>query len=402
MPLQKELGYDSILLEDILGKSPERERQRVRLCGMRILICPDSFKGTLSAGDAARAMERGIRRVLGEDALIRLLPLGDGGEGSLDCFFKAGAVENRTTVTGPYGEKLEARWLLFPDRRMAYVESAEAAGLTRTERRETALATSFGVGELIREASEKADSILLGLGGSATSDMGLGMAAALGFTFRDSEGRSFIPTGATLSRVASFETPKGKLPKIHALSDVENPLCGPMGAAAVFSPQKGADKETVDLLDRGMRKASDLIDREKAEIPGAGAAGGMGYAVLALLNGSLGPGIEEISRIIGLEEAVKESDCILSGEGSFDRQSLMGKAVGGVAKLAKEYGVPLFVLSGIAKPDPSAYSQGITAVWPLTRYRMASLPNPEETEKALEDHTEALFRTLKTDGQGAS
>ena len=360
---------------------------------MRILICPDSFKGTLSAGEAARAMERGARRVFGEGASIRLLPLGDGGEGSLDCFFEAGAVEERTAVTGPYGEKLEARWLLFPDRKTAYIESAEAAGLTRTSRRETALATSFGVGELIREAGEKAEKILLGLGGSATSDMGLGMASALGFTFREAEGESFLPTGATLSRVASFERPEGTLPAIHALSDVENPLCGPLGAAAVFGPQKGADEKTVKLLDRGMRQASALIDPEKAELPGAGAAGGMGYAVLALLDGTLGPGIEEIARVIGLEEAVREADFVLSGEGSFDRQSLMGKAVGGVAKIAKRYGVPLFVLSGIARPAADVYEKGVTAVWPLTRYRIGSLPGPEETEHALEDHTEALFRT---------
>ena len=365
---------------------------------MRILICPDSFKGTLSAGDAARAMEKGARRVFGKEIVISLLPLGDGGEGSLDCFVTAGAVEKKTVVTGPYGERLDARWLLFPDRKTAYVESAEAAGLTRTERRETALATSYGVGELIREASEEAEEILLGLGGSATSDMGLGMAAALGFTFRDEEGKSFLPTGATLSRVASFEKPRGRLPAIRALSDVENPLCGPLGAAAVFGPQKGADEKTVSMLDRGMRKASALIDAEKADLPGAGAAGGMGYAVLALLNGGLGPGIEEIARVIGLEEAVREADCVLSGEGSFDRQSLMGKAVGGVAKLAKRYGVPLFVLSGIAKADPAVYEKGVAAVLPLTRYRLGSLPGPEETAEALEDHTEALFRAVTAAG----
>ncbi len=369
---------------------------------MRILICPDSFKGTLSAGDAARAMEKGARRACGDDARIRLLPLGDGGEGSIDCFFEAGAEERKTTVAGPYGERLEARWLLFPDRKTAYVESAEAAGLTRTARRETAFATSYGVGELIREAAGEAEKILLGLGGSATSDMGLGMAAALGFLFRDAEGKSFLPTGATLARVASFERPQGKIPAIRALSDVENQLCGPLGAAAVFGPQKGADEETVELLDRGMRKASSLIDPGKAELPGAGAAGGMGYAVLALLGGSLGPGIEEIARVIGLEEAVAEADYVLSGEGSFDRQSLMGKAVGGVAKLAKKHGTPLFVLSGIAGLDPSAYEKGVEAVWPLTRYRLASLPGPEETAKALEDHTEALFRTVNAAGQGSS
>ena len=377
------------------------ERKRGRKA-VRILICPDSFKGTLSAREAAEAMAAGARRALGEDARVRLLPLGDGGEGSIDCFLSADAEERYREVTGPYGERLRARWLFFPGTKSAYVESAEAAGLTRTARRETALATSFGVGELIKEAAKEADRILLGLGGSATSDMGLGMASALGFVFRDAEGKSFVPTGASLSRVASFERPPEPLPAIHALSDVENPLCGPLGAAAVYGPQKGADPETVKRLDRGMAHASALIDPHKSALPGAGAAGGMGYAVLALLGGSLGPGIGEIARVLGLEEAVRESDLVLTGEGSFDRQSLMGKAVGGVSSIAKEYGVPLYVLSGVAAESGEIYEKGVTAVWPLTRYRPASLPDGEETRRALKDHTEALLRTVKAAEEAAS
>ncbi|MBR5742542.1 MAG: glycerate kinase, partial [Clostridia bacterium] len=170
---------------------------------------------------------------------------------------------------------------------------------------------------------------------------------------------------------------------------------GENGAAAVFGPQKGADPDEVALIDRGMRRASSLIDPEKAFLPGAGAAGGMGYAVLAILGGTLGPGIEETMRAVGLEEAMEKADLAVTGEGSFDRQSLMGKAVGGVASLAKKHGVPLYVLAGLAEADPAVYEKGVTAAWALTRYPLSSLPGPEETKEALEKNAEALFRTVR-------
>ena len=362
---------------------------------MQILICPDSFKGTLTAKAAAEAIRAAAKKIFPE-AETRLLPLGDGGEGTMECFLAAGAKKKTARVLGLYGEELEASYLLLKDGKTAYVESAEAAGLTKSDLRITEIATTYGVGELIMKAAKDgAERVFLGLGGSGTSDMGLGMAAAMGFTFYDQAGIEFIPTGRSLKTLARVEKPEGKLPEIIALCDVENPLCGPNGSAAVFGPQKGADEKTVRMLDEGMRLASKIIDGEKADHPGAGAAGGMGYAVLALLGGRLARGIDVISRTVGLNEAIRDSDMVLSGEGSFDGQSLMGKAVGGIAVRAKEAGVPLYVLCGRAGGAEKAYEAGVTAVFPMTEYTLAALPSAEETRAALEKTAENLFRTIK-------
>ena len=359
------------------------------------MICPDSFKGTLSAKEAAEAVRRAAEKVFPE-AGSRLLPLGDGGEGTMDCFLAAGAEKKTARVRGLYGEELDASYLLLEGGKTAYVESAEAAGLTKSDLRITEIATTYGVGELIMKAAEDgAEKILLGLGGSGTSDMGLGMAAAMGFTFYDEEGIEFIPTGRSLKTLSRVERPEGKLPEITALCDVENPLCGERGSAAVFGPQKGADEKTIKMLDEGMRHAADVIDGEKADHPGAGAAGGMGYAVLALFGGKLERGIDVISRTVGLDEAIKDADMVISGEGSFDGQSLMGKAVGGIALRAREAGKPLYVLCGREGNTEKAYEAGVTAVFPMTRYPLTELPSAEETREALEKTAENLFRTIK-------
>lgn len=363
--------------------------------GLKIVICPDSFKGTLPAKDAAAAIGEAAEKFF-PGAEVMLLPLGDGGEGTMDCFLTAGAEKRTARVRGPYGEELEADYLLLDGGKTAYVETAEAAGLTKSELRMTEIATTYGVGELIVKAAEDgAEQILLGLGGSATSDMGLGMAAAMGFTFYDDHGVEFIPTGRSLRTLARWEKPAKKWPAVTALCDVENPLCGPNGAAAVYGPQKGADEKTVAMLDEGMRHAAGVIDGEKSLLPGAGAAGGMGYAVTALLDGRLERGIDVICRAVGLDRAIREADLVVTGEGAFDRQSLMGKAVGGIARRAGAAGVPLYVLCGSADTSAGVYASGVTAVFPLTRYALSALPGEEETRVALEKTAENLFRTIK-------
>ncbi|MCQ2445957.1 MAG: glycerate kinase [Clostridia bacterium] len=362
---------------------------------MKIVICPDSFKGTLAAKEASEAIRRAAEKIFPE-AETCLLPLGDGGEGTKECFMTLGAVEKSAKVRGPYGEELEAKYLLFPDGKTAYVESAEAAGLTKSELRITEIATTYGVGELIMKATEDgAEKVLLGLGGSGTSDMGLGMASAMGFTFYDDHDIEFIPTGRSLRTLSRFERPEGKIPAITALCDVENPLCGEKGSAAIFGPQKGADEKTIAMLDEGMRHASSVIDIEKADLPGAGAAGGMGYAVLALFGGELERGIDVVSHTVGLDEAIRSADLVVTGEGSFDGQSMMGKAVGGIASRAKKAGVPLYVLCGRAGEVGEAYLSGVSAVFPMTNYPVGALLSASETEKALEKTAENLFRTIK-------
>lgn len=361
---------------------------------MNLLICPDSFKGTLRADRAASIIWSAAQSIL-PDVKGRLLPLSDGGEGSSQCFAFLGATRRSLSVTGPDGTPLEAGYMLLPDGKTAYVESAEACGLEKTARRDPSAATTFGVGELIRDAAAHADTVLLGLGGSATNDMGLGMASALGFTFYDQNGLPFVPVGKTLSKIASFRAPTGPLPRVKALCDVTNPLYGPMGAAAVFGPQKGADAAMVAMLDAGLRHASSVLSPALATAPGAGAAGGLGFAVKALLGGELAGGFDLIAEAIGLQDAISWADLIFTGEGKVDRQSVMGKVIGSVASRAKSRGIPLIVVCGMAEECNAIYQAGVQAVFPCTRYRTDTLPAPTEAEAALYQTCENIFRTLR-------
>lgn len=361
---------------------------------MKLLICPDSFKGTLSAQRVATTVWSAAQAVL-PGAEGRLLPMSDGGEGSSECFAFLGATRRTLAVTGPDGVPLEAGYMLLPDGKTAYVESAEACGLEKTSRRDPSAATTFGVGELIRDAAAHAETILLGLGGSATNDMGLGMLAALGFTFYNKNGEAYVPVGKTLSDLASFSGPSSPLPRVKALCDVTNPLYGPMGAAAIYGPQKGADPEMVEMLDQGLRHASGIIASDLAAAPGAGAAGGLGFAVKSVLGGKLAGGFDLISQAVGLPEALAWADLVITGEGKLDHQSVMGKVIGGIAKQATIKGVPLLVVCGMAEESDVIYDAGVHAVFPCTRYKPNALPSPEEAEKALYHTCENIFRMLR-------
>ena len=361
---------------------------------MKLLICPDSFKGTLSAQRVATTVWSAAQAVLpGVEG--RLLPMSDGGEGSSECFAFLGATRRTLTVTGPDGVPLEAGYMLLPDGKTAYVESAEACGLEKTSRRDPSATTTFGVGELIRDAAAHAETILLGLGGSATNDMGLGMLAALGFTFYNKNGETYVPVGKTLSDLASFSVPSSPLPRVKALCDVTNPLYGPMGAAAIYGPQKGADPEMVEMLDQGLRHASGIIASDLAAAPGAGAAGGLGFAVKSVLGGELAGGFDLISQAVGLPEALAWADLVITGEGKLDHQSVMGKVIGGIAKQSRIKGVPLLVVCGMAEESDVIYDAGVHAVFPCTRYKPNALPSPEEAEKALYHTCENIFRMLR-------
>jgi glycerate kinase len=326
---------------------------------VRVLIAPDKFEGSLSAEQAARAIEAGVRRARPDADTVRL-PVGDGGAGTLDAVVAAGFRRVTTRVTGPTGEPVEAAFAVSPDGERAFIEMAEASGLKRLPggRRAPRDATTYGTGELLRAALDRGvRSLVLGIGGSATTDGGAGMASALGARLLDQRGAPLPPGGAALLRLARIDV-SGLDPRLRELdvtvaSDVDNPLVGPEGAAAVYGPQKGATPEDVLLLDSALRRYAqvlkDDLGLDLAEVPGAGAAGGLGAGAIAFLGGRLEPGIDLILDLIGFHAAVAGADLVLTGEGKLDRQSLRGKAPHGVARAAAAHGVPVVALAGVVE-----------------------------------------------------
>lgn len=341
---------------------------------MKILILPDSFKGSLSAGQAAAQIESAARKVFPE-AQIESFPIADGGEGTLEMIEKAaGGAFLPIEVMGPCGQRVRSRYLSVGD--TAVVELAEAAGLgLRLPGFSPMKTTTIGVGQIIAEALHVGHRrIVIALGGSATTDCGCGMAAALGTQFLDAEGRPFLPTGATLSLVRGIRLNGfffGKhAPRIEALCDVENPLYGPQGAAYVFGPQKGATPEEVKILDAGLKNIADLFQKRAAKLAslkGAGAAGGTGAGVAGFLNGRLLSGIDALLDLMKFEDAAKTADLIITGEGAVDSQTKGGKVAAGIARRAA--GKPVVLFTGANMLDEKGleelYGLGITSVLPI-------------------------------------
>lgn len=339
---------------------------------MKYIICPDSFKGSLDAMDFCKIASEEIYKRQ-KDSRIILMPLADGGEGTLDTMLYAmkGRIKS-IRVTGPFfDDEVKADVGFFDDGKTAVIESAKAMGLPLAGKRKNPLyTTTFGTGQMIKFAIEEgAERILLTLGGSSTNDLGCGSLCALGAKFFDKDNKAFIPIGATMGLVksADFSELKKNISGINftAMCDVTNPLCGKYGCARVFAPQKGADKKAVMQLEEGARTLCEVLHLEKfMDIPGSGAAGGLGFATLALLNGRLKSGIETILDIYHFSEELSDCDYILTGEGSFDEQSMMGKTIGGIISRVKKcekekaHFPKLAVFCGINKvTDLSAFSQ---------------------------------------------
>lgn len=338
----------------------------------KILIMPDSFKGSLTAGEFCRIARQRLKEVFGDRYDILSIPMADGGEGTADCFLALDGFERIcVTVHNAYMETVPAYYALRGD--TAVIELAQAASLPSVMGREDpALTTTYGVGDMIADAVKRgAVNILLGLGGSCTNDAGCGMARALGTVFKDSDNNSFLPTGGTLDKVCSIDTTvTEKLldkVKITAMCDVNNPLFGENGAAYIFAPQKGASPDKVRLLDDKLRAIADLVKDISGEDlsgqPGAGAAGGTGFGVTALLKGELKNGTALILDTIGFDELLEDTALILTGEGNFDAQSLSGKTVMGIADRAKKKNVPVVVISGGSEQERNAYNRGVSAVY---------------------------------------
>ena len=342
----------------------------------KYVVIPDSFKGCLSSGEICGIIAREIR-CRDPEARVCALPVADGGEGTVDAFLGAlGGEKIAVPCRDPYGRPLTAHYGLFPDGKTAVIEMAAAAGLPLVgEDRRVADATTYGVGQLIAHALGRgAERIILGLGGSATNDGGCGAAAALGVEFLDAEGKAFVPVGGTLCRIAHIRT-DGLLPALRqaeviAMCDIDNPLCGESGAAAIFAPQKGADAATVRMLDEGLAHLAAVIemdlDRSLLTLPGGGAAGGFGAGSVAFLGARLQMGIEAVLDLTDFDRLAADAYLVITGEGRLDSQSLRGKVVVGVARRARALGVPVVALVGSSETDiAAAYDAGVTAVFPI-------------------------------------
>lgn len=348
----------------------------------RVLIAPDSFKGSLTQAEVAAAIATGVRRAL-PAAWVSELPLSDGGEGWLDTLVGAdpgGRVES-ASVTGPLGEALEGRFGLVEGGRTAVVEVATASGLHLVEPTPVTFrtASSRGSGELIRAALDAgATRVLVGLGGSATTDGGAGLGAALGARLLDASGDPVGPGGAALAALAEVDLsgldPRLAAVEVLAATDVDNPLLGPTGAAAVYGPQKGAGSEDIAPVDAALADFADQIEEalgtELRLVPGAGAAGGLGFGLLAFCGASLVRGIDLALDMVGFDAALATADLVITGEGRIDLQTLHGKVVAGVAGRARAAGVPVYAIGGAVDP-------AVREEWP--RFEAAGLTGVETT-----------------------
>ena len=371
---------------------------------MNVLLCPDSFKDALSAQEAAAAMARGVQRAL-PSAEVQACPLADGGEGSLDALIAAtGAERRQLNVQDALGRPRNATWGWLGDQRTAFIELAEASGLQhlRSDERNALYTSTFGVGELLLAALDQgAEKALLLLGGSATNDGGAGMLQALGARFLDQNGEPLPPGGASLSQLARL-TLEGLDPRLAGLTleaavDVDNPLLGARGASAVFGPQKGASPDEVEQLDRALSHFADIsavvLGNDYRTLPGAGAAGGMGFAAKAFLNASLKPGIEMIMQQADMATLLARADLVITGEGRLDGQSLAGKTPIGVSRAAQRLNKPVIVLAGsLGDGWQACFDQGVTAAFALADGPMTLQEALPRTAELLEARCENLLR----------
>ncbi|MBE6577551.1 MAG: glycerate kinase [Ruminococcaceae bacterium] len=365
---------------------------------MKIVIAPDSFKGSLSASEAADCIEKGIRRVL--DCETVKIPMADGGEGTVEALAATlGGSLVTVTVKGPLFDDVEATYCIAGE--LAVIEMSAASGITLVskDRLDPKATSTYGTGELILDAIGRGcKRIILGIGGSATNDGGAGMAAALGARFLDKNGTIVSPSGGELWRVETIDVSEMpveiKKTEFLVACDVTNPLCGESGASYVFGPQKGADKETVKLLDENLShfasKIYECLGVDVREISGGGAAGGLGAGLYAFCGASLRRGFDIISETVALSERIKGADLVITGEGRSDYQTAFGKLPSGVANAARSQGIPCVLISGAIKGDISAlFDNGIVAAY-------ATVTDGVPIDEAIKNAAKNLERAAET------
>lgn len=342
---------------------------------MKIVIAPDSFKESLSAKEVCQSIEKGVSKIWNNADIIHV-PVADGGEGTVQSLVDAtGGKIIEQLVSGPIGEQVTAFYGVLGDGKTAVIEMAAASGLHHVPpaQRDAKITSSYGTGELILDAlNQGATKLIIGLGGSATNDGGIGMLAALGVQFSDQNNQPVITNGAGLSSIHSIDI-SAMDDRLHhceilVACDVDNPLCGPSGASATFGPQKGANEQDIEILDQGLAHYAQLVkkqlNRQIADIPGAGAAGGMGAALLGFTSARLKPGIEIVIETVELEAKLAGADLVITGEGRIDGQTVHGKTPMGVAQAAKKYQIPVIAMAGCVGDNYQAvYQCGIDAVF---------------------------------------
>lgn len=344
----------------------------------KIILIPDSFKGTMSSSEICSIMKKSIAKFRPGTPVISI-PVADGGEGSVDAFLTAcGGTKKTVTVKGPYFKDIPSFYGILTDKKTAVIEMAACAGLPLIENNlNPEKTTTFGVGQLILDAVQSGcTKIILGLGGSSTNDGGCGTAAALGIKFFNSKNEEFIPTGGTLSDICTIDVSgKNKILEqctIVTMCDIDNPLYGETGAAYIFAPQKGADEAMVKRLDAGLKHLAEIVQKsfktDLAAIPGTGAAGGMGYGMSVFFKSKLQMGIETVLDTVHFNSLLEDAECVFSGEGKIDTQSLRGKVVIGIAKHTKAAGIPLIAVVGdIGDNIEEAYAKGVSAIFSINR-----------------------------------
>lgn len=370
---------------------------------MKIVIAPDSFKGSLTSPQVCAAIEKGIRKADGNADIVSI-PMADGGEGTVDALMNVlGGSKIQVWVKDPLFREIKAEYGILEDN-TAVIEMASASGLALLipEERNPMNTTTYGTGELILDALNRGcRNFIIGIGGSATNDGGIGMVAALGAKFYDQEGNTIDLTGAGLLRLHSIDL--SRLDKriqecqFKVFCDVENPLYGPQGATYVYARQKGADDAMIEKLDMGLRHLSEIIEKDLGKqvafIPGAGAAGGLGAGLLAFLNAKLEKGIDMMMETVNFHEQIKDADLIITGEGRMDKQTGYGKTVYGVIKAAKLQGIPVIGICGsIGDGVEELYSEGLTAVFSIINRPMSLQEAMEETYELLTSTAENIMR----------
>jgi glycerate kinase len=354
---------------------------------MRVVIAPDSFKECLRADEVAEAMAAGWKAGM-PGAETHCFPMADGGEGTVDAVVRStGGERVPVRVSGPLGAPVDAYYGRIQEGKVAVLEMAAASGLDLVpeDARDACKTSTFGTGELMVHALEQGvEDLIIGVGGSATNDGGAGMAQALGYQLLTKSGKSLEPGGAHLVQLDRIDStnrhPRLDEVNVYVACDVNNPMCGPNGASAVYGPQKGASKEDVLILDHALAHFSRIIARDRQidieDRPGAGAAGGLAGGLMAFAGAKLERGVELIATLCALPQAIAEADVVLTGEGSLDAQSCFGKTPVGVAQIARPHGIPVFALGGRILPGAEALlEQGITALYPIC-------PAPQSMEEA--------------------
>ncbi|UTC66756.1 MULTISPECIES: glycerate kinase [unclassified Treponema] len=381
----------------------------------KILLIPDSFKGTMSSARICTLMKNSVHEIFPE-AHVLSIPVADGGEGSVDAFLEAaGGIKKTVKVKNPFFEEMKSFYGILKNEntnaeKTAVIEMAACAGLPlAVGRLNPSLTTTYGAGELIADALENGcTNIIIGLGGSATNDGGCGAAAALGVKFFDKEGKSFVPTGGTLKNIERIDmsslNPLVKKARFTTMCDIDNPLFGKNGAAYIFGPQKGADPKMVEELDQGLKHLALIAERTEAfnsyskaaEIPGAGAAGGMGYGTLIFLGSELKMGIEIVLDTVDFDKKLNEASFVFTGEGKLDSQSLRGKVIVGVAKRAKKKNVPVIAVVGDAENGiEPVYDMGVSAVFSINRLAVPFSQAQKTAETDLISTMKDILRLIK-------